>query len=449
MPRLIFDTALTPNGWRDDLVVEIGPDGRIGALGGGSHGAERVRGAALPGLPNVHSHAFQRAMAGLAEHAGSGEDSFWTWRELMYRFLARIDPDDAEAIAAMAYAEMLEGGFTSVGEFHYLHHDPDGRPYANPAEMAVRHVAAAAETGIGLTLLPVFYAHGHFGGAPPAPGQRRFLTDLDGFARLHAASAAALRALPGATLGLAPHSLRAVSLDELSALVAAHPDGPVHIHVSEQVKEVEDALAAHGRRPVDLLLDHADVGARWCLIHATHADAAERRRIAVAGAVVGLCPVTESNLGDGVFGATDFLAAGGSFGVGTDSNVTLSAPAELRTLEYSQRLVERRRNALAERGGSTGRALFDRALAGGGQALGRTAGLRPGAPADIVVLDTGDVALAERAGDRLLDGWIFAGRDALVREVWAGGKRIVEGGRHVRRAAIEQRYRATLGKLLA
>jgi len=451
MTTLLFDAALTPEGWESDVAVSIAPDGRISAVRPGARAGQRVRGAAIPGLPNLHSHAFQRAMAGLTEHAGASEDSFWTWRELMYRFLGRITPEDAEAIAALAFADMLEGGFTVVGEFHYLHHDPEGRPYDDPAEMAIRHVAAAHATGIGMTLMPVFYAHGNFGGADPVPGQRRFLSDLDLFARLVEGSAAAVKLLKRAgRMGVAPHSLRAVTLSELGALVTAHPSGPVHLHVSEQVKEVEDCLAVHGCRPVELLLDNAPVDQRWCLIHATHANAAERARIASSGAVVGLCPVTESNLGDGIFGAGDYLAAGGRFGVGTDSNVLISAAAELRTLEYSQRLSTRRRNALSPRGRSTGRTLFDKALSGGAQALGRGAtGIVAGARADIVVLDTAHPDLIARAGDSLLDSFLFTRAERAIAEVFAGGRHVVTGGRHVDREAIERRYAATLKRLLS
>jgi formimidoylglutamate deiminase len=447
---LHFDTALTPDGWLRDAVVTIDDRGLIADVSARARpGTERIAGAALPGLPNLHSHAFQRGMAGLSEHAGDSEDSFWTWREAMYRFLDTIDPDDAEAIAAMAYVEMLEGGFTVVGEFHYLHHDPAGRPYANPAEMAVRHVAAAAHTGIGMTLLPVFYAHGNFAGVPPTQGQRRFLSDLDDFARLHEASGRALRDLPHGVLGVAPHSLRAVSLQELASLLRAHPAGPVHIHVSEQVKEVADCMAAHACRPVELLLAEAPVDSRWCLIHATHADARERAAIAASGAVVGLCPVTESNLGDGIFGAVDFRAAGGRLGVGTDSNILLSAPLELRTLEYSQRLSTLRRNALAPRNGSTARTLYDAARVGGAQALGLgPAGLVAGARADVVVLDTSDVTLAQRSGDLLLDALVFSGGERAIREVWSAGVRVVEDGRHIARAAVERRFRATLARIL-
>jgi formimidoylglutamate deiminase len=449
--KLFFDTALTARGWQRNVTVTIGADGMVTAVAADAPAddAERVRGAAIPGLANVHSHAFQRGMAGLAERAGATDDSFWTWREVMYHFLGRLSPDDVEAIAALAYAEMLEGGFTVVGEFHYLHHDPAGQPYAEVAEMASRIARAAVDSGIGLTLLPVFYAHGNFGGAEPTTGQRRFLSDLDGFARLLEASRRAIATVPRARLGIAPHSLRATTLEELRTLVAAAPSGPVHIHVAEQVKEVEDCVAAHGRRPVELLFDSVSVDPRWCLIHATHTDEAERAAMAASGAAAGLCPITESNLGDGIFAAKPYLAAGGRFGIGTDSNILVSAPAELRALEYSQRLALRMRNALSPRGASTGRILFEEALVGGGRALDLgIVGLRPGARADIVVLDTDQPAFTGRSGDALLDTLVFTAGERAIREVWSLGRRVVVDGRHIARERIAARYVDTLTRLL-
>jgi formiminoglutamate deiminase len=405
-------------------------------------------------VANLHSHAFQRAMAGLGERRGppeAGRDTFWTWREVMYRFLGRMTPYDVEAVAAQAYAEMLEGGFTRVGEFHYLHHQPDGTAYADPAEMAVRLAAAADKTGMGLTLLPCFYAHGGFGGAAPTPGQRRFLNDLDGFARLLDSSRRAISGLPGASHGIAPHSLRAVTPGELAHLAAMAPDLPMHIHVAEQVREVEDCLAWSGARPVEWLLDHAGLDGRWCLIHATHMTPQEVTRLAGTGAVAGLCPVTEANLGDGVFDGPGWLQAGGRSGIGTDSNVMIGAAAELRAMEYAQRLAGRARNVwAAAEGRSTGRCLFDAAFAGGCQALGvASPGLLPGAVADVVALAADHPALAERRGDALLDGWIFAATSPAIAAVWARGRQVVADGRHIARASIAQAFRQALKRLLA
>ncbi|HWW58167.1 MAG TPA: formimidoylglutamate deiminase, partial [Sphingopyxis sp.] len=360
-----FQRAWIDNRWQQDVRLTVA-DGRIATLetGAAPEAADERHAAALPGLCNVHSHGFQRGMAGLSERRSRPDDNFWSWREIMYRFLDRLTPGDVAAITAQAYAEMLETGFTRVGEFHYLHHDPAGVTYADPAEMAGAIVAASDASGIGLTLLPVFYAHGNFGGVAPSTGQRRFLSDIDGFARLLDGARAKLAG--DATIGIAPHSLRAVAPDELAALLELSPAGPVHIHAAEQVKEVEDCLAWSGARPVEWLLANAPVDARWCLIHSTHVEPAEYRGMAARGAVAGLCPVTEANLGDGIFPAADYLAAGGHFGIGTDSNILIDAAGELRALEYSQRLAHRARALLAsEEAPFVGANLYARALAGG------------------------------------------------------------------------------------
>jgi formiminoglutamate deiminase len=449
MTTLFFDSALLPEGWARDVRLTIA-DGRIAAVETGAKpesGDER-HAIAIPGLANVHSHAFQRGMAGLAEVRGPEGDNFWTWREVMYRFLDRLDPEQVEAIAAQAYVEMLETGFLRVGEFHYLHNDPAGAPYANPAELAERIAAAALATGIGLTLLPVFYAHANFGGAPPVPGQRRFLNDVDGFAGLLQASRTAIAPLENANLGVAPHSLRAVTAEELQAVVALAPAGPIHIHAAEQIKEVEDSIAWSGARPVEWLLDHAHIDVRWCLVHATHMTEDETQRLARSGAVAGLCPITEANLGDGVFPAESYLAAQGRFGIGTDSNVLIDPAGELRALEYAQRLTRRARNILApEPGRSTGRALFDAALVGGFQALGVEAPLlAEGHAADFLSLEADDAALIGRQGDAVLDSWIFAG--GKVDCVWLRGRKLVEGGRHFARNEIRARYRRAVESVL-
>ena len=386
-------------------------------------------------------------MAGLSERRGRPDDDFWSWREVMYRFLDRLTPDDIEAITAQAYVEMLEGGFTRVGEFHYLHNDIDGARYADPAETAGEIVTAAEASGIGLTLLPVFYAHADFGGASPAPGQRRFISDVDGFARLAEASRANLPA--DAVIGIAPHSLRAVTPDELAAILPLAGNGPIHIHAAEQVREVAACVAWSGARPVQWLLDHAEVDARWCLIHSTHIDAGETARLAASGAVAGLCPVTEANLGDGVFPAVKYLAAGGRFGVGTDSNILIDAASELRAIEYSQRLTLRKRALLAGAADpSVGATLFAAAQAGGAQALGVTTGLAPGNPADIVSLYLEHPAFTG-AGSDLLDRWIFAARPGAIDGVWRAGRKLVEQGRHIAADTIADRYRRTVSALLA
>ncbi len=447
--RLWFRSALLDGGWSEDVRLTVA-GGRIVRVDPHVHPDpdDERHAVGLPGLPNVHSHGFQRAMAGLTEIPGSTADDFWSWRDAMYRLVGRMGPDDVQAITACAYVEMLESGFTRVAEFHYLHHEVDGSPYANLAENAERIVAAAGAAGIGLLLLPVLYAHANFGGAPPQPGQRRFVNDLDRFARLLEAARRAARQLEGATVGIAPHSLRAVSAEELRALQSMG-GGPLHIHIAEQTKEVDDCIAWSGRRPVQWLMDHVAIDERWCLVHATHASDEELARVARSGAVVGLCPITEANLGDGVFPASVFRAAGGAFGVGSDSNVLIDAAEELRTLEYAQRLTHRRRNVLsAGAHESTGRVLFEQAVRGGARALGGVAlPLCAGAEADIVSLDAGHPSLEGRHGDALLDGWIFAARGGAVDCVWRRGQRLVTGGIHVARDSIAARYGEVLAKL--
>lgn len=446
---LWFEAALLPNGWARDVRIGIA-GGRIVSLETGVARSPADEGGrvALPGVANVHSHAFQRAMAGLTEARGPSDDDFWTWRELMYRFLDRGGPEEIEAITALAFMEMLEGGFTRVAEFHYLHNDPSGAAYSDRAEIAARIVAASQATGIALTLLPVFYAHAGFGGQPPSHGQRRFINDLQGFADLVARCRTLTVDLPDAMVGVAPHSLRAVSPDELAAMPALAGDGPIHIHVAEQTKEVADCLAWSGARPVEWLLANTPVDSRWCLIHSTHVTETEWRGVVARGAVVGLCPITEANLGDGVFLAVDFTRAGGRFGIGTDSNVQIGVAEEMRMLEYSQRLALRGRAVMADPERSTGRALFDRALAGGVQATGAASGLSVGASADIVSLDTSGVAFAGRSGDAVLDSWIFGAPTGSIRSVWRAGREVVKDGRHIARDGIEARYRKALSAVL-
>lgn len=438
--------ALLPDGWTRD--VRIGFAGAsISSVNVGipaEAGDDRCA-VALPGMPNLHSHAFQRGMAGLAEVRGPSADSFWTWREIMYHFALTMTPEHLEAVACQLYLEMLEAGFTRVGEFHYLHHDRDGRPYDDVAEMATRIAAASSRTGIGLTLLPVFYAHAGFGGIPPSEDQRRFVNHLDGFARMLESSRDAVTSLEGAVVGVAPHSVRAAA-DELAAVCAMQPDGPIHIHVAEQQREVDACLAWSGMRPVEWLLEHADADDRWCLIHATHMTEDEVRRMATSGAVAGLCPVTEANLGDGTFAGPAFVERGGRYGIGTDSNILIGVADELRQLEYSQRLAHRARNVMATSGGSTGRTLFDAATRGGRIALGvHSAGLATGCPADLVTLD--GALVEELPGDSVLDAWVFT-RNVKVEDVWVAGRKVVASGRHELRDQVFREFRQVMRQLL-
>ena len=445
-------TALLPEGWAQDVRVEIDLGRIVAVTPGAVPEGERV--ACLLAAPvNLHSHTFQRAMAGLTEKRGpslkdGGQDSFWTWRTLMYRFLDQLTPDDVQAIAAMVMLEMAEAGYASVCEFHYLHHAPGGRIYGDLAEMSGRIAAAAQETGLGLTLLPVLYERGGCDGRALTAGQLRFGNDVGRFSKLWAGAQRSLTGLPADTvLGVAPHSLRAVSPEGLTA-VAGLGTGPLHIHVAEQVAEVAEVQAHLGARPVEWLLGNQPVDGRWCLIHATQMEAFETEALALSGAVAGLCPITEANLGDGIFDGARYLAAGGRFGVGSDSNVRIALSEELRLLEYSQRLGLRRRAVLAAADRSVGRTLYDGACQGGAQAAGREAGaIRVGLWADLLALDCSGPDMAASAGDTLLDTWIFAGDDRMVSGVWSAGRELVRGGRHYARDAVVARYRAVISRL--
>ncbi len=442
MTILWAEQALLAGGWAEAVRIEVDDAGRIAAVQPGAAPEGDRHAILLPAPANLHSHAFQRALAGLTERRGPDpRDSFWTWRQLMYRFLDRLTPDDVEAIAAFVQMEMLEAGYACNVEFHYLHHRTGGLPHDDPAEMSARIAAAARTSGIGLTLLPVLYQFGGCDRRPLGAGQIRFGNDPDGFARLVEGARAALAGLPADTrLGVAPHSLRAVTPEGLAAAIALG-DGPIHMHLAEQTAEVEEVLAARGARPTRWLLDHAPVDGRWCLIHCTQMDPAETLDLAASGAVAGLCPITESSLGDGIFDGVRFLGAAGRFGVGSDSNIRIALSEELRTLEYSQRLRDRSRAALATADRSTGRVLFEGAAAGGAQAAGRAAGaIVPGAWADLMALDGEAVDLQGRKGDAILDAWIFAGDDRMVRDVWAAGRHLVQGGHHIAREAITRRY---------
>ena len=453
--RLFAEDALTPDGWRRDVAIDVAADGTIERIApdASAEGRERAAGPLLPGMPNLHSHAFQRALAGRTGHASATGDSFWTWRQAMYSFLDRIDADAFEAIAAEAYVEMLKAGYTAVAEFHYVHHDPAGKPYSDSAELAHRIAAAAANTGIALTLLPVFYAHADFGGALPTQGQRRFVHTIDSYAELVGKLAREATAAPW-NLGVAPHSLRAVTPGELSAIARLlPPPSPIHIHVAEQTREVEACVAWSGARPVEWLLNHAPVDARWCAVHATHLTADETRRLAATGATAGLAPTTEADLGDGTFAGRDYLDARGTFGIGSDSNTCIDPFAELRQLEWSQRLSRQARNVLAKLSPGqanvpVGRAIYPAAARGGAQAQGRRAGaIAPGCRADFVVLDVADPALAGQPVEAIVDAAIFGPCRSAVRDVIVGGKWVVREGRHPDEESVLARYRSTLRRL--
>lgn len=449
---MIFaERALLPEGWAEKVRITVA-EGHISAITVGATaqaGDIRVS-ALLPALANLHSHAFQRAMAGMTEHRIAGRDSFWTWRDLMYRFLDRLTPEQMQAIAALVFMEMQEAGYAAVGEFHYVHHQPGGAVYGDIAEMSNRIFAAADLTGIGLTHLPVLYSYGGAGEQALAAGQLRFGNDLDRFAQLVEAARASAKALPADTkVGIAPHSLRATNPGNLLRALPIAAGNPVHIHVAEQPKEVADISAWLGARPVEWLLANTPIGADWCAIHATHMTADETLRLAKSGAVAGLCPITEANLGDGPFNGPGWLAAGGAFGLGSDSNVRISLTEELRTLEYSQRLRDIARNVMVLGEGSVGQSIYLAAAKGGAQALGRRSGqIATGMLADLTAIDLSHPALCALRNDQILDGLAFAASDAVITDLWSAGRHQVRGGRHVQRDQIIAGWRAAVQGLV-
>lgn len=431
--RLFAREAFLPDGWAPDVALDVAPDGTILAVSPGAapNGAEVLDGPVVPGMPNLHSHAFQRAMAGSAERRARGGDDFWAWRDAMYALAASLEPDALYALARDAYRAMLVAGYTAVAEFHYLHRDPRGAWYADRAATSRALIAAARDAGIAICLLPALYAHADAGGAPLHPRQRRFASGVDDVLAIAAALRADHANDADVVVGACAHSLRAVTPDELHALLDGAPrDVPVHLHAAEQTREVDAVQAALGARPVAWLLANCDVGARWCLVHATHLDAAERDALARSGAVAGLCPTTEANLGDGVFPLAPYLAAGGALGIGSDSNVSIAPVEELRWLEYGQRLVTRRRLVAAPSpGASCGETLYAAAARGGARACGLAAGtLAAGQRADLVVLDDRAAPLAGAPPSELLDRYVFAADRAAPRHVMVRGRWRVRDG---------------------
>ena len=443
MNQLFVADALLPTGWARNVLIEWDGAGRIAQVAPGATapaGVPTAAGPVIPGMPNLHSHAFQRAFAGLTEYRGQAEDSFWSWRNLMYRFAQRITPESLDAIATWLYIEMLEAGYTSVCEFHYVHHDTDGRPYADDTTLSLALLRAAQTAGIAITLLPVLYQTSGFGAKPPRADQARFIRSTDNMLSLLERLAPAAQA-QGAVLGLAPHSLRAVPPDSLAAavqgLTALNPQAPIHIHIAEQTQEVDDCIAWSGQRPVQWLLNHAPVDQRWCLVHATHMTPDEYAGAARTGAVAGICPTTEANLGDGIFDMPQWLQHGGRWGVGSDSHACVNAAEELLMLEYGQRLSRRQRNVLAS--GSqpeVATAMTLKAVQGGAQASGRwgagaAAGIAVGQSADWVVLDAQHVALRGLPAPAMLSAHVFAShRTSAIDSVWVGGTCRVAQGRH-------------------
>ncbi|WP_369790727.1 formimidoylglutamate deiminase [Rouxiella sp. WC2420] len=453
MPAFFASRALLPHGWAHDVRLEVNAQGFITEVlvSASSEGCQLLSGAVVPGMPNLHSHAFQRVMAGLAEVAGNPQDSFWTWRELMYRMVGRLTPEQVGVIARQLYIEMLKGGYTQVAEFHYLHHDPLGNPYANPGEMTAYLSRAAEQAGIGLTLLPVLYSYSGFGAQPPQPGQRRFIQNTDSYLQQQQIISQQIKGITTQNQGLCFHSLRAVSQQQMQQVLASSDASlPVHIHISEQVKEVNDCVAWSSQRPIAWLFDKFEVNGRWCLIHATHPDQDELKQLALSGAVAGLCPTTEANLGDGIFPGVDYLAQNGSWGIGSDSHVSLNVVEELRWLEYGQRLRDTRRNRLVtHEQPSVGDLLYRQALAGGAQACGVMIGkLEAGYRADWLVLDGECPYLGAAQDGELLNRWLFAGTAAQIQDVWVAGEAKIIAGRHAQQTEAAADFLALL-KLLS
>ena len=444
--------ALLADGWAESVAIDIATNGDIEAIAVDTPwpaGEERVE-VLIPAIPNVHSHAHQRAMAGLGERAGDSADSFWTWRKVMYHYLERIQPEHLQHIAAQLYLEMLKSGYGSVGEFQYLHHDQHGKPYVDRAEMSLQCLEAARHVGIGFTALPVLYRYGGFGSAAPLDGQKRFLNDADGFIDIVKSLQQAGAGDANAAVGIAPHSLRAIDRELLGEVIGAL-DGlaAIHLHIAEQTKEVDDCLAWCGQRPVEWLYDNFSVDRDWCLIHATHMSAMETSTMAQSGCIAGLCPTTEANLGDGFFNAAEYLAQQGRWAIGSDSHISIDPVEELRWLEYGMRLQTRRRNVLVTADtANTGRNLLNGALAGGALACGRRIGsIASGYRADLLALDSDHPRLYGRRSDDLLDSWIFSGNENLVRDVYIGGRKLIDNGHHADEDEIARNYRDTLDQL--
>ncbi len=450
--------ALLPTGWARNVLVQWDRAGRISAVTANTtapQGAPVASGPLLPGMPNLHSHAFQRAFAGLTEYRAESQDSFWSWRNLMYRFASRITPESLEAIATWLYVEMLEAGYTSVCEFHYVHHDQGGTPYADDATLSLALLRAARNAGMGITLLPVLYQSSGFGAKPPRADQARFIRSTDNMLSLLERLAPTAQA-QGGVLGLAPHSLRAVPPDSLTAavqgLTALSPQAPIHIHIAEQTQEVDDCIAWSGQRPVQWLLDHAPVDARWCLVHATHMTSDEYAAAARTGAVAGICPTTEANLGDGIFDMPLWLQHGGRWGVGSDSHACVNAAEELLMLEYSQRLSRRQRNVLATAAQpDVATAMTLQAVAGGAQAAGRSiAGIAVGQQADMVALNAQHVALRDLPAHSMLSAHVFGShRTSAIESLWVAGVRRVSGGLHGLHQSAAQAFVAARSATIA
>lgn len=448
--------ALLPDGWKRNVLIAVNIDGWIAdiKIDQKPNASVIMDGFTLPGMPNLHSHAFQRAMAGLAERASCEKDSFWTWRQIMYQFLEKLTPEDMQAIAAQLYVEMLKAGYTSVGEFHYIHHQPNGVPYEDRALISKYVISAAKEAGISTTHMPVLYAYSGFGGLQPTEGQKRFINNETQIIEIITSLKSYYKNDPQIKIGLAHHSLRAVSPEMLKAATQDmhqfDSQSPIHIHIAEQNKEVNDCLMWCGVRPVEWLLENMNVDKHWCLVHATHMTESETHNLARSGAIAGLCPTTEANLGDGLFNLANYIQEGGKFGIGSDSHISVNMIEELRMLEYGQRLKHQERTiSKTKNEPSVGSYLFNMSVRGGAQALGHPAGsIEVGKRADFIVLDPNNPALLCKGEDFILDSLIFASNSNPIKHVIAGGKHVVQNFQHISEHKIMRDYQNTLSKLL-
>lgn len=448
MSALFARKALISKGWATDVRLEL-RSGRIAALSKGERPqpGDVELGVLIPGLCNAHSHAFQRALAGRTEkRSPEGRDNFWTWRERMYALAGSLDAEALAAIASQAYVEMLTSGYTGVAEFHYLHR-PAGTGPSDPVMYEALRVAAE-QSGIRMIYVPVHYERAGFEDSAPRGHQAQFALGLDGFLEHHAQATA--DGSDTISTGIGVHSLRAVTAVALRevAAVAESAGIPMHLHIAEQQREVDQCLSHHGRRPVRWLLENYDVSDNWCLVHATHMDAEETAELAASRAVVCVCPSTEANLGDGLFPLHDFLSAGGRMAIGSDSHISINPFEELRWLEYGQRLASQSRNVVSLEEAHVGRELFDRALRGGAQASGQEAsGIDVGAPADLVALYDDDPMLVGHGDESLLDALVFSGYRLPVERVMIHGEWRVIDGEHIARDATRRSFAATLKRI--
>lgn len=450
--KIFAERILLADGWSKNKTLVI-TDGVITSIEDGQSSDAQCVGTVIPGMVNCHSHAFQRAFAGFSEQGSEGQDSFWTWRKIMYKFLGQLTAENAQVIATQLYIEMLKMGYTRVAEFHYLHHDISGENYDELATMAKAIFNAASKSGIGLTLLPVLYRFSGFGPLPANEGQKRFINDIEQFNQLVTDCFALSKQFDNTNVGIAPHSLRAVDKQSLLATVEhvrnLDAKAPIHIHIAEQQQEVDDCIAHYGQRPVQWLLENAEMDEQWCLIHATHINEQEQQGIIASKAIAGICPTTEANLGDGIFPTTEFLQANGTFAIGSDSHISVNPVEELRWLEYAQRLIKQQRAILAsDEQVSVGRNLWQKAALGGAQSTSSNTGeLAIGKQADLLVLNASKLALFAHDEQHLLDSVIFASQNNLVEEVMVNGHWVVTGGKHALEQESEHKFSEMLAKL--